>query len=749
MNKHALLTVALLSMTLLALEVVWTRLFSAEFYYAYAFLVLSLAVMGLGLGALTLRLIPVLGRQRYQSIVLALAGCTALAGPPLVFRLGLKFSELAGSWGMAGRFAVAVLLLSLPYFLGGVGLATLFRRNHRHMARLYMADLLGAGMGVAIAVMLMNRVGTPAAAFLIMVPLFLGAVLAGRGVRRVVPLALAAAPLVMCGYAEAWLEVERPERAPVIYKHWDATSKVKVYEYSPDHRGLCIDNVANSPVHGFDGNWDRPESERFEFGIDVSNLIGRFDRCTFLSLGAGGGSDVLQALQAGATEIHAVEVNPYVNEMMQTGCLAEFSGRIYQDPRVQVVTEDARAYARRHKNKFDVVYSLSSNTFAALASGSFALAETYLFTTEAFRDYWDCLTDHGFMMMEHQFYVPRLTASLIDALQELGVPDPRQHFAVYDLPRMHRQMILLSKRPLTEEIRNSAFGELSEENYDHIHLLYPAPEAIADNLINRIVSDGWRAAAQTATINVSPAVDDRPFVGQMGLWKNVRSGKAGTMGLDVSGYPLSRLILLAILVVVVVMVIPLNLLPYMAKGPRLRAVPWLYFFTIGAAFMAVEVVLIQKYTLFVGPTVYSISTILLTLLAASGIGARFAPRVPTRMAFAALVAWLLLEAFVLQRVTTSLAGLALTPRLAVSVLLVAPLGFLMGMPFPKAALRVGQLVDWGFAVNGAASVLGGTGILLVSMTLGYQLALTVAAGLYLLASVLISREKSWESSPAV
>jgi hypothetical protein len=78
--------------------------------------------------------------------------------------------------------------------------------------------------------------------------------------------------------------------------------------------------------------------------------------------------------------------------------------------------------------------------------------------------------------------------------------------------------------------------------------------------------------------------------------------------------------------------------------------------------------------------------------------------------------------------------------------LVAPLGFFMGMPFPKGALRVGQLVDWGLAVNGAASVLGGTGAVLVAMTFGFRVALLAAAGLYLLAYLLISRASPRVSS---
>ncbi len=735
-------------MTLLGLELAWTRIFSAEFFYTYAFLVLSLAVMGLGLGALTLRLCPALGGRRSLGVVLTLVGCTALAGPPLVFQLGLDFNQLAESWGMVGRLAAAIGLLSTPYFLGGITLAALFRDNHREMPKLYMADLVGAGVGVALAVGLMNALGTPVATFALALPVLIAAAVVGKGWARLVPLVPLAGMLILVDHAETLLEVEREERAPVIYKHWDAMSKIKILEFSDEYHGINIDNAANSPVLAFDGDWDLAEDEKFEFGIDVSNLIGRFEACTFLSLGAGGGGDVLQALQAGAAEIHAVEVNGHINELMLAGELAEFSGNIYSDERVRVITDDARAYVRRHRDKFDVIYSLSSNSWAALASGSFALAENYLFTTEAFEDYWNALTDDGFMAMEHQYYMPRLVGALMDALDNLGVPEPAERFAVYDLPQMRRKLLLVSKQPLTKKIRYTAFGRLTPWNYEQIHLLYPVPESRADNdsnQINHIVQEGWEQVATSATTNIAPCTDDRPFVGQMGLWKNFTWGPPPrSFGLGISGYPLSQVIIAIILAVVVVLVLPLNLLPYVCRGPRLRAAPWLYFFTIGMAFMAVEVVLIQRYTLFVGPSAYSIAAILLTLLVFSGVGSRCSGYVNTTAAFMLLIGWLLVEVFVVPRVTTALCHLEMLPRIMLAATLVAPLGFFMGMPFPKGAARVGPLIDWGLAVNGAASVLGGAAIVLVAMTFGFKVALLTGAGLYACAYLLIRGPARWE-----
>lgn len=776
MERRSALTVGLLSVTVIGLELIWTRLFSAEFFYTFAFLTLSLAVLGLGLGALSLRLFPRLAGEGALGWMLAATGGASLAGPPLVFQLGLDFSKLLTHGGQIAGFALALLLLAAPFVGAGMALGLLFRRNAAQMPRLYMADLVGAGLGVAAAVGLMSTVQTPAATSLVALPALAAAWLHLAGARRLLPASLAAGAVALTFPAAEMLTMPRRTPGPVTYRHWDAMAKVQLFDLG-EARVINIDNAANTTTIGFDGNWDDPENQKAEFGVDVGWLIKRFPRCTFLSLGAGGGHDVLQALFYKAAEVHAVEVNPHINRMMtddslsgfsrppappagtqeQAGkpakepplSLAAFSGHIYRDPRVRVASEDARAYVGRYEGKFDLIYSLSSNTFAALASGSFALAENYLFTTEAYRDYWRALTPEGFLVMEHQFYMPRLVGSVVDALRAEGVADPTQHFAVYDLPRMRRNLLLLSRQPLSDEIRQNAFGPLSDEKWEDIHLLWPPTEKVKDNQIARIVRDGWQAVASSAQVDVSPTTDSRPFVGQMGLWKNVGAPKDGRLaGFEVFGYPIAKLMILTILGVVVVLLLPLNLAPYLGRGPKLRAVPWLYYFLIGAAFMIVEVLLIQKYTLFVGPSVWSVATILLALLVASGIGSRFSASVADWVPFAAIVGWLAADAAWFGLLVRAGGGLPMAGRVALTAVLVAPLGFFMGMPFPKATLRVGELVDWGFAVNGTASVLGSTGILLVAFTWGFGPALAVGGALYVLAGLLLLARGRW-GEPAV
>jgi hypothetical protein len=802
MRNKRYATIALVSITLLGLELIWTRIFSAEYFYAFAFLTLSLAILGLGLGALSLRLAGPILRGGTLGGALTMTGLMALVGPPVVVWLGLDFGRIASSWAMLGKFILTLALLGSSFFFGGIALALLFRRYYEDMPKLYMADLLGAGAGVIAAILLMNVAGTPRAATLSALPVLLAAAfLECRTWRKLFPAAVIVTVFVLLPRSESLLEAGRQERAPVIYKHWDAMAKIKMYDFGGYYRGINVDNVSNSPVIPFDGTWDDEDSVGGDWDINVRYLVGLFDSCTFLSLGSGGGGDVLQALDHRCTEIHAVEVNPHINRMMVYGdssgyidyvpreepepaevasadsagsggnggqpapapqppplpppvirdstgkiiTLPEFSGHIYHDPRVRVVTEDARTYVKRHRGEFDIIYSLSSNTWAALGSGSFALAENYLFTSEAFADYWAALSDSGFLSMEHQVYMPRIVSMVMEGLRSRGVQDAAQHFAVYDLPRLHRNLLLLSKRPLTDEIRYNAFGPLTKEREGFIHLLYPAPDSLSGNLINLIVTRGWKAVEDSARTNISPCSDDRPFAAQMGRWKNLSLGGIRKMNMyaEFMGFPLANTLILVILAVVLLVFIPLNMIPYLREGPKLRAVPWLYFFAIGMGFMMIEVVLIQKYTLFIGASVYSIATVLLTLLVASGIGSRYSRSVADVPAFAGILVWLALDILLLGRVTAALAGLGMISRAVVTAGLVFPLGFFMGMPFPKGTLRVGELVDWGFAVNGAASVLGATLVLLIAFALGFIVSLIAAGGMYLWAYLLFSRRTAW------
>ncbi|MBR8535503.1 hypothetical protein KDU71_08025 [Carboxylicivirga sediminis] len=731
----------LLSLSLISMEIIWSRIFSAEYFYTFAFLILSISILGLGLGALTLRMSKRLAAKESYGCLLSLTGLLMLAGPPAVLYLKLDFTQLLNSYQMLLKLMATIIILGSSFFTGGIVLSSIFRKAHVAMPQLYMADLLGAALGVVASVLLMNGIGTDKAAFVIVLPVFIASFLAFTTWFKAIPALLMLSGVILLPRTDQLLVSAQKDRAEVIYQHWDAMARLKVYKYNDEYWGLNIDNAANSPVIAFDGNFNRPDSLRIPFSIPSTYLTSKFDNCRFLSLGAGGGGDVLMALQDGVAEAHAVEVNSHINTMMTSGFLNEFSGNLYNDARVKVVSEDARAYVRRFDNYFDVIYSLSSNSFAALASGSFALAENYLFTTEAFQDYYKALSPNGYLMMEHQFYVPRMVSEVLDALKCEGVENPAAHLAVYHLPTMRRHLILLGKQPLDGATISQAVYETNEENYAFFRQLYPAADSLQANPINQIITNGWEARQAEASTNLSPCTDDRPFTGQLGLMKNLslEQVKKRLLPYEFQGFPLSMVIVLVIMALVALVVLPLNLLPYFKKNSNLTAAGWLYFFAIGVGFMAIEVVLIQKYTLFIGSSSYTFMTLLFVLLASSGLGSYFSPRFKTSLPFVAIVLWLIADAVLFPFVVAHLGVLSLAWRIIITCLMVAPIGFFMGMPFVKGSAKSGELIDWGFAINGAASVIGSTLVLIPVFLYGFTYGMVMAGAFYLLAYLLIKK----------
>jgi SAM-dependent methyltransferase len=736
----------LVSLSLISLEIVWTRLLSAEFFYTFAFLILSLAVLGLGLGGLTLRLVPALATERAIGPLLIITAVLALAGPLAVLHLGVDFGLVTSSLAMAGRLLLTILILCSAFFTGGIVVALILRLRHADLPKIYRSDLIGAAVGVVAAIAMMNTLGTSATVLLLPLPLLGAAVLTQPG-RWLSPvgLLLAVGSLALLPWRDRLVARPREERLPVVERHWDAMALVKIQK-GDGYFNLNIDNAANTPVSEFDGKWEELRKGPSPFFLDPEPLMRAQADCRFLSIGAGGGGDVLLALKNGATEVHAVEVNPFINRLLVAGgSLSAFSGRLYSDPRVHVVTEDARSYVRRHRGEFDVIYSLSSNTFAALASGAFALAENYLFTTESFRDAYRALRPGGFIIVEHQFYVPRLVTEALDGLRLCGVREPARHLAVYAMPKIRRQALLVGREPLTEAQVENAFLGLATHDAPTMHRVYPRPAPEAKPLIDRIVRAGWRQAQKDSPVDLSPATDNRPFAAQQGLLKNLTWERLKSPdAMEYRGFPVAKLLIVVVAVIVACVAVPLNLLPFRASGPGMRAVAWGYFFAIGAGFMVLELVLLQQFTLVIGPSAYTLAVLLFVLLLCSGLGSRHSLRVNDLVPFTGVVLWVLLDVLTFSAAADAMAGLPMWGRMAGCALLLAPLGYCMGMPFAKGAARVGECVDWAFAVNGAASVLGSAVVLLIAFAFGFRVALLAGAALYLVAWLLLGRRSAWQ-----
>ena len=164
--------------------------------------------------------------------------------------------------------------------------------------------------------------------------------------------------------------------------------------------------------------------------------------------------------------------------------------------------------------------------------------------------------------------------------------------------------------------------------------------------------------------------------------------------------------------------------------------------SLGAAFLGVELALIQRFTLAAGGTLYAVSFVLFCLLAWSAAGALWLGGRWRRLEHG--VTWACVAAAgaaaatgLIVRDLAWLDGIASGPaRLAAIALLLAPVGLAIGCPFPLLLAKSGEpsRIARLWAINGAASVAGGIVGVLALRVGGSTHGLGLAAVLYLVAA---------------
>jgi hypothetical protein len=172
----------------------------------------------------------------------------------------------------------------------------------------------------------------------------------------------------------------------------------------------------------------------------------------------------------------------------------------------------------------------------------------------------------------------------------------------------------------------------------------------------------------------------------------------------------------------------------------------LYFSALGIGYILIEVAAVQKFILFLGYPTRSLTVILFSLLLSSGIGSFVSGRLASshkdiakNITLACLVIILIVSVYVftLPKIFEFLLPLHSTLRIIITVVLIFPLGFCMGMPFPSG-IRIlhkssKESIPWIWGINGAMSVLGSVFATINGILLGFSYALLFGAVAYFIA----------------
>src|SRR5271157_5148369 len=761
---------AFTSFSALLLELGLTRLFSVVLFYHFAFLAISIALLGLGAGGVFAYLLKV---RLAETGTRSLAARLCMANSVVVVvvleivlhaRVSLDVSGRNFLWLTAVYLAAAV-----PFFLTGLLFSVVFARETHRIARLYGADLCGGALACLAIVPVLNWLGGPTAILVSGVALAIAGMIwaEARAVRRnAALLALALVALIGANYSGRLIDVVYAKgmfRDPawVEFARWNAISRVEV-----DRQGwakaIVIDADANTYIMNADlAHWKGTDWEYDLMSAPPALANALRPRGEFAIIGPGGGVDVLRAVASGSPNVTGIEINPIIATTIMRGRYADYSLHLYERPEVHIHVSDGRSFLRSASQQYDVVQMTLVDTWASTAAGAFALSENSLYTVEAFREYFEHLKPDGMIAItrwefRHPREALRVVAVAMEALHRLGVANPARHFMVASQGELDEDgipvVVLAKKTPFTEE-EEETFGNYLDD-YDNITPLYLPSQPGKNPFSELIASNDPYAFARGYAYNVAPVSDNAPFffftlkAGQILSEKGLRTGIDWKVNLGV-------LVLLVVLIISLCAVVAFLVLPLAlkARSGRQSPLPLFYFVAVGLGYILVEIAFIQRFVLFLGHPTYALTVVIFLLLLSSGAGSLFSrlwlPR--TEMGWlplALVIATLLVYVFFLPSRLAGLIGLAFGYRLLVSGVLLIPLGFVMGMPFPTglralaAASAPGSgggqdgsnnAVEWAWAMNAAASVLGSVLAMLIAIQFGLTATLACGAGAYLTA----------------
>ncbi len=794
-----MLAVALVSCASLLLELALTRLFSVVLFYHFAFLAISVALLGLGAGGVFAYVrrekLECWTTAHFGFVFSLVSAASILVALQVVLRLPISLDL---TWWNFGKLTVMYLVCAVPFFFAGLIFSLVFAREASGIGKIYGSDLLGGAVACMAVVPLLNWIGGPnaivASAVLMAAA---GAIWTSEKNKRIQAVAATLLLVLLIGanYSGKLIDIVyakgvRRDQPWMLFAQWNAISRIEVDQVG-GARYIVIDADASTAIMNVDPKkWEQPtpqphdgvnliphtkdQDEAYNWKKDlmaaapsIANVLRPQGK--FAIIGPGGGVDVLRAVANGSRDVTGIEINSIIADTIMRGNHADYSYNLYNRPEVRIIVGDGRSVIRNSKEQYDVVQMTLVDTWASTAAGAFALSENNLYTVEAFAEYFQHLKPDGFIAITRwEFKEPREALRVVSqgmaSLKALGVANPADHFLVVSdgpLDLDGRPVLVLAKKsPLTPEEVEQAERHLAAN--EDLHLIYKpgwqtgqgetyegrgTPTEHAFKTL--IGQNNVQSTSYHYPYNIAPVYDKNPFffftLKTGHVFKNILAGTGRGMDWRIN---LGVTVLFMVFAISIVAVIAFLILPlWLAKLPTPSGfspkVSLLYFVAVGLGFILVEIALIQRFVLFLGHPTYALTVVIFLMLLSSGVGSFAARRwlthpgrvwLPLLLIAAGVCAYL----YVLPVVLSATIGSAFALKVLISGLLIVPLGFVMGMPFPTGLRAMSELndqrIEWAWAMNAAASVLGSVSAMIIAIHFGLNVTLLCGSAAYVLAA---------------
>jgi len=458
----------------------------------------------------------------------------------------------------------------------------------------------------------------------------------------------------------------------------------------------------------------------------------------------GGGSAIPCALASGADNITIVEQQPQIAK------------RVRQHYKVPVINQNPRTFLTRSHRRYDIIHI---ENWGTSLPGSAALTQDYFFTIESFTEYFQHLYSKGVFIVSRLLLLPpsdaiRLWATAYESLRSLKIKNPEKHIAI--LRNWNTFTMIVSVKPFTDK---TLLKDVSRNlNFDMVYLhgilkknvnrfnIFDAPYHY--NEINRL-SEGYRLGTEKTyfedyPMDVFPQTDNRPFPYRFLKWSRLKALYKMTGSRFYSLFMSGEIVVSVVFIEALGISILLLIFPFFATLKETRKFYFshmLYFLAVGSGFMFIELYFIKEYIFVFADPVISLTVVITGLLVFSALGGYWSQCISAKIfpiVIAALIVVLVCMFFIFNPMMHSVIKLNQFLRYTLSLLLLLPTGFLIGLPFPlgmRYILNLPAQRAYAWTINGCASVLASIASAQIALSLGISAIMIFAISAYLLAFI--------------
>ncbi len=759
---NILLTIFFITFSTVVFEILYTRVFSVIYLSSFAFLMISLALFGYGLSGFFTSLSKLTkdksGLKYLEYFVLGYALLL-----PVIFKITLvakiDFTHLFNPMTNLLLLVINFIVLIIPFFAAGVSLVMIFTLYSDEIGKLYFIDLIGAALGGVAIIPLITKFG-PARSILILSVILTLLWFSLSKLKLKTKGIFLLALLILLGGMYKFSEKLFPIVPKIIKRH-----------YIIDYHKNRIEHSKWSPINKIDvaPMFKRKKIIWLDAGTQQSYLVKppeniermapiQYNQSSIpyqlaksgpaLIIGSAGGYEVLCAFTNNFKPIFAVEMDPEICDIVENS-YSEYIGNLFKRREVTVINDEGRHVLRKLDRKYNVIQMVNSHNSNIILSGGLSFSETYIYTVESFKDYWNHLNDDGFLSIIHMFG-ERMFTTAFQALNEMGIENPEKKFYVIQPPGGFNYFFMKKgDLNLTDVEKLEKFSRVKNVAYSPFRKL--------ENVYYDLAGPDFEETIAGSSVNISPVYDNSPYfnqpnkIGQFSFDNNLLLSKEARKAINVT-LKYSNSVYLSILGISLLFSLLFIYLPLKLKTKEISHKPViLYFFLIGMAFITVEIILIKIFQLLLGNPAYSISAIIFALLVSSGIGSLLSNKInkllkQKTVLYASIFIFIILiiYAFFLFDFTYLLIHLSLAMRLLVTLLLISVLGIPMGIMFPSGLRYLGTddkiMIGWAWGANAFATVIGSVITVIIAINWNFSTAMILAALLYILSGIIFFKD---------